>query len=46
MRNVITILAIGLVVWWFVKPGSNGISFVAGLWANAIQFLQFLTTGT
>jgi hypothetical protein len=45
MKTVITILAIGLVVWWFVKPGSNGVGFVAGLWENVIQFLQFLTTG-
>jgi hypothetical protein len=45
MKTVITILAIGLVVWWFVKPTSNGIAFVAGLWGNVIQFFQFLTQG-
>lgn len=46
MKTVLTILAIGMVIWWFVKPGSNGIAFVAGLWKNAIQFLQFLVNGT
>lgn len=45
MIQVLTILAAGVVIWWFVKPGSNGVTFVAGLAATAIDFFKFLVQG-
>lgn len=43
MRTVFIILGTGVVLWWFVRPGSNGIQVLGGFIGDIIAFFQFLT---
>jgi hypothetical protein len=43
MRIVFTILATGVIIWWFVRPGSNGVQVLGGFIGDIIAFFQFLT---
>jgi hypothetical protein len=43
MRIVLIILASGVVLWWFVRPGSNGIQVLGGFIGDIIAYFQFLT---
>jgi hypothetical protein len=40
--SILTILAIGVVIWWFVKPQSKGPAFVSGLFVDATSFFGSL----
>jgi hypothetical protein len=43
ITTVVTILIVGMVLWWFVKPGSNGVKFAGGLIGDALTFFQIVT---
>lgn len=42
LTTIASILAGGVVLWWFVGPNSNGVNFLAGLFGDIISFFKFL----
>jgi hypothetical protein len=40
--TIAAILAGGVVLWWFIKPGSQGVTFLGGMFGNITAFFRYL----
>ena len=45
MKTVAILLAVSVVVWWVVKPGSTFAQTIGGLIGTMIAYIQFLVGG-